>query len=72
MFDRYATTEEIRNAEFVDAKISDEELPEVCEMVGNYYCAWGAERKKEYSKVYRYAKKIGVTVPQLVDWYFVD
>ena len=72
MFGRIATKEEVRNARYIDSIIDIDEVVSACEIVGNYICSYGADRKRNYSKVYRYGKKLGVTVSQLVDWYTTD
>lgn len=72
MFTRIATEEEVRNARYIDSIIDIDEVSNACEIVGDYICSYGAERKRNYSKVYRYGKKLGVTVSQLVDWYTTD
>lgn len=72
MFTRAATEEEVRNAHYIDSIINIDEVSNACEIIGDYICSYGAERKRNYSKVYRYGKKLGVTVSQLVDWYTTD
>ena len=72
MYARIATEEEVRNATYIDSIIDIDEVANACEIIGDYLCSYGTERKRNYNKVYRYGKKLGVTVSQLVDWYTTD
>ena len=72
MFTREATKEEIRNAYYVNSIISIDEIVKACEIIGDYVLSYGAARKINYNKAYRLGKRIGATVPQLVDWYTTD
>ena len=74
-FTREATAEEIRDYELIEkltANMDDEEFTEVLDMFGNYFFSHGESRKAAYSKVYRFAKKLGVTVKALDNWYFTE
>ena len=72
MFGRVATKEEVKNARYIDSIIDVDEVADACEIIGDYICSYGVERKRNYGKVYRYGKRLGVTVSQLVDWYTTD
>lgn len=72
MFTRVATEEEVKNARYIDSIIDIDEVSNACEIIGDYICSYGAERKRTYNRTYRYGKKLGVTVSQLVDWYTTD
>lgn len=74
-FTREATAEEIKDYELIEkltADMDDEEFTEVLDMYGNYFFSHGEGRKAAYSKVYRFAKKLGVTVKALDNWYFTE
>lgn len=74
-FTREATAEEIRDYELIEkltANMDDEEFAEVLDMYGNYFFSHGEARKAAYSKVYRFAKKLGVTVKTIDNWYFTE
>ncbi len=74
-YTREATTEEIRDYELIEkltADIDDSEFSEICEMLGEYFMSYGERRKAAYPKVYRFAKKLGVTVKTLDNWYFTE
>ena len=72
MFGRIATKEEVKNARYIDSIIDVDEITDACEIIGDYVCSYGTDRKRNYNRVYRYGKKLGVTVAQLVDWYTTD
>ena len=72
MFTRVATEEEVKNARYIDSIIDIDEVSYACEIIGDYIYSYGAERKRTYNRAYRYGKKLGVTVSQLVDWYTTD
>lgn len=72
---REATAEEIRDYELVEkltADIDDMEFAAIIDMLGDYFMNYGEARKAAYSKVYRFAKKLGVTVKALDNWYFTE
>lgn len=74
-FTREATAEEIRDYELVEEltkDMDDGEFMEVIDMLDEYFMNYGAERKIAYPKVYRFAKKLGVTVKTLDNWYFTE
>lgn len=74
-YTREATTEEINDYELVEkltADIDDGEFSEICEMLSDYFMSWGEARKAAYGKVYRFAKRLGVTVKTLDNWYFTE
>ena len=74
-FTREATAEEIRDYELVEERtkdMDDGEFAEIVDMLGEYFLSYGAERKAAYNKVYRFAKKLGVTVKVLDNWYFTE
>ena len=74
-FTREATAEEIRDYELIEkltANMDDEEFAEVLDMLGECFINYGEARKAAYSKVYRFAKKLGVTVKALDNWYFTE
>jgi hypothetical protein len=41
-------------------------------MLSDYFMSYGEYRKAAYPKVYRFAKKLGVTVKTLDNWYFTE
>lgn len=74
-YTREATAEEIRDYELIEkltADMDDEEFSAICEMLGEYFINYGEARKAAYPKVYRFAKKLGVTVKTLDNWYFTE
>ena len=74
-FTREATVEEIRDYELIQkltANMDDEEFAEVLDMFDNYFFSHGEARKAAYSKVYHFAKKLGVTVKTIDNWYFTE
>ena len=74
-YTREATAEEIRDYELIEkltADIDDEEFSTICEMLGDYFMSYGEARKAAYPKVSRFAKKLGVTVKTLDNWYFTE
>jgi len=74
-FTREATAEEIRDYELVEEltkDINDCEFAEIVDMLGEYFLNYGEARKAAYNKVYRFAKKLGVTVKVLDNWYFTE
>jgi hypothetical protein len=51
------------------SSLDDDTFQDYIEMIGNY--VWEcdtAERKRAYNKLYRVAKKLGITVNDLVLW----
>ena len=50
----------------------DEEFAEILTMLSDYFMSYGEYRKTAYPKVYRFAKKLGVTVKALDNWYFTE
>ena len=74
-YTRQATTEEIRDYELVEkltADMDDGEFSTICAMLGEYFMGYGKARKAAYSKAYRFAKKLDVTVKVLENWYFTE
>lgn len=74
-YTREATAEEIRDYELIEkltADIDDEEFSAVVDILSKYFFNYGAERKAAYPKAYRFAKKLGVTVKALENWYFTE
>lgn len=74
-YTRKATTEEIRDYELIEkltADMDDGKFSTFVDMLGDYFFSYGAERKATYPKVYRFAKKLGVTVKVLENWYFTE
>ena len=74
-FTREATAKEIRDYELVEELLKDmddEEFAEVLTMLSDYFMSYGEYRKTAYPKVYRFAKKLGVTVKTLDNWYFTE
>ena len=74
-FTREATVEEIRDYELVEkltADIDDGEFAKIIDMLGDYFMNYGEARKTAHPKVYRFAKKLGVTVKTLNNWYFTE
>lgn len=74
-FTREATAEEIRDYELIEkltADIDDGEFAKIVDMLGDYFMSYGEARKTAYPKVYRFAKKLGVTVKTLNNWYFTE
>ena len=74
-YTREATAEEIRDYELIEkltANMDDGEFAPICSMLTDYFTSCGEYRKTIYSKVYRFAKKLGVTVKTLDNWYFTE
>ena len=74
-FTREATADEIKDYELVEkltADIDDSEFMEILDMLGEYFMNYGEARKAAYPKVYRFAKKLGVTIKILDNWYFTE
>lgn len=72
---REATAEEIRDYELIEkltADIDDGEFMKILDMLGDYFMEYGKARRAAYPKVYRFAKKLGVTVKVLNNWYFTE
>ena len=74
-YTREATIEEINDYELVEkltADIEDDEFSDICEMLSDYFLSYGEARRAAYSKVYRFAKRLGITVKTLDNWYFTE
>ena len=74
-FTREATAEEIRDYELVEtltADLDDEEFSDICEMLGDYFMNYGEARRANYGKAYRFAKRLGVNMKTLGNWYFTE
>ena len=74
-FAREATTEEINDYELFEAltaELDDEEFSEICDYVSDYCVAYGDARKANYGKVYRLAKRLGITTKVIENWYFTE
>ena len=72
---REATEEEVKVYKMVESKLdemTEEEVEEIIEAVTDWTSAWGSEKKNSYNKVYRIAKKLGVTTGELETWYYVE
>lgn len=68
-YTREAIAEEIHDYELVEkltAQFDDEEFSEIVDMLGEYFLNDGEARKAAYSKVYRFANKLGITVKALI------
>ncbi len=50
------------------SSLDDDIFQDYIEIIGDYQFAYGAERKRAYNRVYRIAKKLGITVNDLVLW----
>ena len=74
-FTREATAEEIKDYELVErltADIDDGEFMEILDTLSEYFMNYGEARKAAFPKVFRFAKKLGVTVKVLDNWYFTE
>ena len=74
-YTREATADEIRDYELVEEltqEMDDEEFSGIVDMLGEYFLNDYEARKAAYPKVYRFAKKLGVTVKTLDNWYFTE
>jgi len=74
-YTREATAEEIRDYKLVEEltkDMDDDEFAKVMTMLTDYFMSYSEYRKKIYPKVYRFAKKLGVTVKTLDNWYFTE
>lgn len=74
-FTRKATAEEIKDYELVErltADIDDGEFMEILDTLSEYFMNYGEARKAAFPKVFRFAKKLGVTVKVLDNWYFTE
>ena len=69
---RYATEEEVATFKKIEALLTDDDFEIAIDIIGDFACAYGQERRKAYNKAYRLAKKLGVTVEELEIWYFID
>jgi hypothetical protein len=73
---RYATEAEVKNYNLIERLLNtkSEDFTTRCiDAIGNYVTAYiPAEVHRAYNKAYYYAKKLGVTVPMLASWYFID
>lgn len=50
------------------SSLDDDTFQDYIEIIGDYQFAYSIERKRAYSRVYRIAKKLGLTVSDLVLW----
>lgn len=51
------------------SNLDDNTFQDYIEIIGDYQWAWeSTERKRTYNRVYRIAKKLGLTVSDLVLW----
>ena len=74
-YTRPATDTEICAYELVEEltkDMDDAEFSKVVDMLGEYFLNYGEARRAAYPKVYRFAKKLGVSVKILDDWYFTE
>ena len=73
---REATTEEVATYKKIEAIFDenfDDELFEcIIEAVGDFLLTNSVEHRRNYNRVYGYAKRLGVTVKELVTWYCID
>lgn len=72
---RLATPEEAHNYHIVESimnAMDDEAFNTALEIISAYVFSFRKERKIAYSRAYRLAKRLGVTVRMLDDWYNVD
>ena len=73
---REATNEEVTTYKKIETIFNEdfdnERFERIIEAVGDYLLTWGIERRRNYSRVYGYAKRLGVTVEELVTWYCID
>lgn len=54
-------------------KHGEESAEKAIETIGDYvFSIYPYERKKNYNRVYRLAKRMGATVSELVTWYCID
>ena len=54
-------------------EVDDDRADRIIEAIGDYAFAWKPEDKRRaYSRVYGYAKRLGATVEMLTNWYFID
>lgn len=70
-----ATTSEVINYKAVEKAIENytmDEFSEFLDKVSEFAFTMGKERKAAYNKLRSVAKKLGVTVLALEDWFFVD
>ena len=74
-FWRYATEEEIKDYETVEAiftTMSEDEVDDFLDRVSEYALAFGKEQCKKYSKIRKYLKKYNLTAKILRNWYFCE
>lgn len=50
------------------SSLDDNTFQDYIEIISDYQFTYGIERKRAYNRVYRIAKKLGVTVNDLVLW----
>jgi len=74
-FTREATAEEIRDYKLIEqltANMDDEAFADMMDTISDYFINYGAARRQAYGKAYRIAKKLGVTMNALSNWYFTE
>ena len=74
-YTREATKEEVKNYKIIEAltdNFNSEEFENFTNIIGDYVFSYGAERKSNYNRVYRLAKKYNTTVSMLENWYCID
>lgn len=50
------------------SSLDDDTFQDYIEIIGDYQFAYSIERKRAYNRVYRIAKKLGLTVSDLILW----
>ncbi len=73
---RYATLEEVAVFKKVDAilnKVDDDRFDDIVVALSNYMFEYRPQNtRKYYQRVYRMAKKLGITTNELVTWYCME
>lgn len=73
---RNATEEEVATYYKVESLITDEIFDDALEIASLIpcinYCEDKKEEKRNYNRAYRLAKKLGITVNDLVTWYCTE
>lgn len=74
-YTREATNKEVADYKTIEAlteNFDSDEFEKFIETIGDYVFSYGTERKKNYNRVYRLAKKYNTTVLMLENWYCID
>ena len=73
---RYATEDEINDYLMINKlfdSYNDEFINRVIDAISDYLCAYKpVEVHRAYNRAYYYAKKLGVTVSSLTNWYTTE